>query len=139
VFVGASDYIAKVPPASRLADFKSVIESRGASPGALLVDAYGGAVNRVPATATAFVHRDTLASIQYFATGDAVSARAWVNSSRARLSRATSGAAYVNYIDPHLANWQRAYYGKNLARLQQIKHRYDPHNLFHFAQSIRPV
>jgi FAD/FMN-containing dehydrogenase len=137
VFVGASDYIAKVPTASGLADFKSVIESRGASPGALLIDAYGGAVNRVSATATAFVHRDTLASIQYFATGNATSARAWVNSSRAKLSHATSGGAYVNYIDPDLANWQRAYYGKNLARLQQIKHRYDPHNLFHFAQSIR--
>jgi FAD/FMN-containing dehydrogenase len=139
VFVGASDYIANVPPAIRLADFKDVIESRGTSAGALLIDAYGGAVNRVPATATAFVHRDTLASIQYFATGDAASARAWVNSSRAKLSHATSGGAYVNYIDPDLANWQRAYYGKNLARLQQIKHRYDPHNLFHFAQSIRPA
>ena len=139
LFVGASDYIAKVPPATRLADFKSVIDSRGASAGALLIDAYGGAVNRLPPTATAFAHRDTLASIQYFATGDAASARAWVNASRARLSHATSGAAYVNYIDPHLTNWQHAYYGRNLARLRQIKRRHDPHNLFHFAQSIRPA
>jgi FAD/FMN-containing dehydrogenase len=139
VFVGASDYIARVPPAIRLAGFRDVIDSRGAAPGALLIDAYGGAVNRVPATATAFVHRDTLASIQYFATGDAASARAWVNASRTRLSNVTSGAAYVNYIDPELANWQQAYYGRNLARLRQVKRRYDPHNLFHFAQSIRPA
>jgi len=138
VFVGASDYIAKVPSPAQAARFRSVIESRGTAPGALLIDAYGGAVNRVSATATAFAHRDTLASIQYFATGDAASARAWVNASRARLAPATSGAAYVNYIDPDLRNWQHAYYGPNLARLRRVKHRYDPHNLFHFAQSIRP-
>ncbi len=106
--------------------------------GALLIDSYGGALNRVSPTATAFVHRNTLASIQYFAAGDAVSARKWVNASRATLAPATSGAAYVNYIDPDLANWQAAYYGSNLARLRQVKRRYDPHNLFHFAQSIRP-
>jgi FAD/FMN-containing dehydrogenase len=104
----------------------------------LLIDAYGGALNRISPTATAFVHRRTLASIQYFAAGDAGSARAWVNASRAALKPAVSGAAYVNYIDPDLANWQQAYYGTNLARLKRVKRRYDPHNLFHFAESIRP-
>jgi FAD/FMN-containing dehydrogenase len=139
VFVGASDYIAKVPSQPQAALFRSVVESRGTAPGALLIDAYGGAVNRVPATATAFPHRDARASIQYFATGDASSARAWVNASRAKLAPATSGAAYVNYIDPDLRNWQQAYYGRNLARLQLVKRRHDPHNLFRFAQSIRPA
>ncbi|MFL5929156.1 MAG: FAD-binding oxidoreductase [Gaiellaceae bacterium] len=139
VFVGASDYVAAVPSAAVAARFRNVVESRGAAPGALLIDAYGGAVNGVAPTATAFSHRNMRASIQYFATGDAASARAWVNASRARLAPATSGAAYVNYIDPALRNWQHAYYGPNLARLQRVKRRYDPHNLFHFAQSVRPA
>ena len=137
-FVGASDYFRAVPGAAQLAKFRSVIEARGAASGALLIDAYGGAPNRVSPAATAFVHRNELASIQYFAAGDGSSARAWVDASRTTLRPAVSGAAYVNYIDPHLANWQQAYYGSNLPRLRQVKHRYDPHNLFRFAQSIRP-
>ncbi len=84
------------------------------------------------------MHRNELASIQYFAAGNGASARAWVNSSRAALKPAVSGAAYVNYIDAALANWQQAYYGSNLPRLRTVKKKYDPHNLFHFAQSIRP-
>jgi FAD/FMN-containing dehydrogenase len=138
-FVGASDYIATVPTTSELARFRTVVEARGAASGALLIDAYGGALNRVPPSATAFVHRRELASIQYFAAGEGASARAWVDASRAALTPAVSGAAYVNYIDPHLANWQHAYYGANLPRLREVKKRYDPHDLFHFAQSIRPA
>jgi FAD/FMN-containing dehydrogenase len=134
-FAGASDYLAAVPSPARLAKFADVVEARGASSGALLIDAYGGAINRVKPAATAFVHRNMLASIQYYAGG--AGARAWVDSSRAALKPAVSGAAYVNYIDPHLANWQRAYYGANLARLRTVKKKYDPHNLFHFPQSIR--
>jgi FAD/FMN-containing dehydrogenase len=136
-FVGASDYIAKVPTATQLAAFRHVIETRGAQSGALLIDAYGGALNRVAPGSTAFVHRNQLASIQYFAAGDGASARGWVDGARAALKPAVSGQAYVNYIDPHLTNWQHAYYGTNLPRLQHIKNEADPHNLFHFAQSIR--
>jgi FAD/FMN-containing dehydrogenase len=135
-FVGASDYLAKVPASTHLAAFADVVEQRGASSGALLIDAYGGSINRVKPGATAFVHRNVLASIQYYAGG--AGARAWVDASRAALRPAVTGAAYVNYIDPHLANWQTAYYGANLARLRAVKKKYDPHNLFHFPQSIKP-
>jgi FAD/FMN-containing dehydrogenase len=137
-FVGASDYIARVPSAAHLRAFRHAIEARGILSGALLIDAYGGALNRIAPNVTAFAHRNMLASVQYFAAGDGASARSWVDSSRAALRPSTSGAAYVNYIDPHLANWQQAYYGVNLPRLRRVKRHYDPHDLFHFAQSIRP-
>jgi hypothetical protein len=32
-----------------------------------------------------------------------------------------SGAAYVNYCDLDLTDWQAAYWGANLDRLKQIK------------------
>ena len=63
------------------------IERRQRNPslgsGALLLDAYGGALNRPAADATAFVHRDMLFSLQYlayFSGGTAGRAsRRWIN------------------------------------------------------------
>jgi hypothetical protein len=47
-----------------------------------------------------------------------------------------SGAAYVNYCDLDLTDWQTAYWGGNLARLKQIKTAVDPDNVFRHAQSV---
>jgi Berberine and berberine like len=46
------------------------------------------------------------------------------------------GEGMVNFIDPRLPDWRRAYYRDNYDRLTQIKHHYDPHDFFHFPQSI---
>lgn len=47
-----------------------------------------------------------------------------------------TSAAYVNFPDPDLRQWQSAYYGDNYDRLVRIKHRYDPGGLFHYAQAV---
>jgi hypothetical protein len=47
---------------------------------------------------------------------------------------------YINYPDVDMLNyayWPQLYYGPNYEFLQQVKKKYDPHNLFHHAMSIR--
>ncbi|CAG8580338.1 7006_t:CDS:1 [Paraglomus occultum] len=48
-------------------------------------------------------------------------------------------AAYINYIDSTVKNWQEAYYADNYSRLQKVKSRWDPTNFFRFKQSIEPI
>jgi Berberine and berberine like len=123
------------------------IERRQANPsqgsGALLLDAYGGAINRVPEDATAFVHRDQLFSIQYLAyfgsAGAEGPSRAWVGGVHRAMRPFVSGQAYQNYIDADLLRWPRAYYGPNHRRLREVKARYDASFFFRFPQAIPPA
>jgi hypothetical protein len=134
-FQGKSDYVTRALPAAGRQAMIQAIEARqlqGGS-GALLCDSYGGAINRVAPGATAFVHRRTLFSIQYFAQDPG---SGWVASAHSSMRPYVSGQAYQNYIDPGLRSWQRAYYGANYARLETIRQRVDPHHFFNFPQAI---
>lgn len=108
-------------------------------------DSLGGAVNRVGATDTAFVHRSALFLAQYIAnypdpgvgSGPGVDqSQAWLRDVWSTMRPYASGEAYQNYADPQLADWEQAYYGANAPRLRQLKQSYDPDGLFRFPQGI---
>jgi FAD/FMN-containing dehydrogenase len=44
---------------------------------------------------------------------------------------------YRNYPDINFKNWNTQYYGSNYKRLQQVKNKYDPHNLIRHEQSVQ--
>jgi FAD/FMN-containing dehydrogenase len=144
-FAAASDFALR--PLS-LAGIQAVVrgvESRTRGPAggtSVLLDSYGGAIRSVPPGGSAFSHRAALFSFQEIASwapgGPSAANLAWLRAFHASLRPYVSGTAYLNYIDPGQRDWQQAYYGSSLKRLQSVKRTYDPRNVFHFAQSIRP-
>jgi FAD/FMN-containing dehydrogenase len=131
IFQAKSDYVVTpLPAAGRTA---MVAGAEAAGSGAFLCDAYGGAIARVNADQTAFVHRGPLFCIQYYS---GVAATGWVHQAWTKMRPFVSGNAYQNYIDPDLKGWEQAYYGRNLARLKQTRARVDPHHYFNFPQAI---
>jgi hypothetical protein len=109
---------------------------------AVLCDTYGGAINKVAADATAFVHRaNTKYVMQYYMQWDSASATnaniAMMRTLYASMRPFVSGGCYVNYCDLDLGDgYAKAYWGDNLARLMKIKAEVDPKNMFKHAQSV---
>lgn len=104
---------------------------------------WGGAYNRVPPDATAFVHRAELFQLKHAAVVDPPVTRAagaaahrWVGRSSASVHPWGSGRVFQNFADPDLEAWADAYYGTNYDRLVRIKARYDPANVLRFHQSL---
>jgi hypothetical protein len=132
-------------PAQVALNVEAVVNLRSHAPslgGGLAFDAYGGAINRVAKDATAFVHRDKLACIQatyswssYTDAAEIAAGQEWLTWLGSHVFNPKSGA-YQNYIDPTLTDWPTAYYGSNLARLTSVKKKYDPTDVFTFAQSV---
>ncbi len=130
-FNAKSDYVGSPLSSAGRSAMIAAAEHSGA--GALLCDAYGGAIKDVAPTATAFVHREPLFCIQYYGDGSTAD---WISQAHTKLHPFVSGMAYQNYIDPSLPNWEHAYYGQNLQRLKATRTRVDPHHYFNFPQAI---
>ncbi|GAB7045895.1 FAD-binding oxidoreductase [Catenuloplanes indicus] len=124
----------------------------------LLLVSYGGQVNTVAPDATAMPQRDSIMkAIYYVIWTDPDGEQAnldWIRRWYGEMHRDTGGVpvpggvtdgSYINYPDVDTTDprwntsgvpWHTLYYKGNYPRLQRVKARWDPRNLFHHAMSI---
>jgi FAD/FMN-containing dehydrogenase len=101
-----------------------------------------GAVRRVAADATAFSHRDaefsTVITAAWRNPADDAANVAWVRGYYEALRPYAEEGAYVNFLGAEDQGLVPASYAGNFGRLQEVKQRYDPENVFRLNQNIRP-
>jgi FAD/FMN-containing dehydrogenase len=110
----------------------------------IFIEHLGGAVARVPADATAFGHRaapfDLIVIAGGFRPEETEQNFAWARGVSSAMRPFMSGGAYVNYLGADAdADAVRAAYGPAWDRLVALKTKYDPENVFHLNQNIRPT
>ena len=103
-----------------------------------------GAVSRVAEDATPFAYRDGgWAGVIVGVDPDPANAELisnWARNYWDELHPSSAGGAYVNFLmNDEGQERVRASYRGNHDRLAQIKRRYDPDNVFHINQNIRPA
>jgi FAD/FMN-containing dehydrogenase len=113
--------------------------------GQLLLEHFHGAATRVRPTDTAFPHRapgyNLLVLGQWVDPAAGAANVGWVRDTFAAMARHFAPGKYVNYLNAdELGHGDalRAAFGPNLARLQELKQRYDPENVFHLNQNVKP-
>jgi len=104
----------------------------------------GAACSEVDPEATAYYWRAgefvATAKIYWYDGSDTSTCMEWAQRVKDALTpfALEAKATYINYIENPFAGWQEAYYGRNYARLQRVKSRFDPGNFFHFPLAIEP-
>ena len=156
-----STYMKRTFSAAECATLYELLASQNARGFVLEVDGYGGAINNSDrARDTAIVQRSSILKLQWQCywddqKDDALHLKFMDDLYTAvytgpHVSETHQGTpfgpgyegCYMNYPDADLLRypfWPQLYYGDLYPFLQEIKHRYDPHNIFHSSMSIRPL
>lgn len=110
---------------------------------ALLLEHFHGQVARIAPEATAFAHRregfNILILGQWQDPNESAACTTWVRNTFDSLQPFLATGRYVNYLaDDEAGDPVRAAYGLNYPKLQALKAKYDPENVFHLNQNIQP-
>jgi FAD/FMN-containing dehydrogenase len=123
-----------------------MIASAAQLPGAeceIFVAQLGGAMARVEPRATPFAGRDARYIMnvhgRWSDARDDERVRAWARQVFEHAAPHATGGGYVNFLTDDEVERVAASYGANHARLQAVKHRYDPGNLFRMNLNIAPA
>ncbi|KKY31226.1 putative berberine bridge enzyme [Diaporthe ampelina] len=114
----------------------------------IIFDATGGAVADVPLNATAYAHRDKYMFYQSYAVDLlSLSNTTWtfLNDFHEELvgklpDNTMTRGTYPGYVDLNISGIpQEQYWEGNLPTLEGIKSKWDPNDVFHNPQSVRPA
>lgn len=131
----------------KLSDWEKISEHFGKSSiySTLVIEPYGGAINAYPKGGNAFIHRDVYMDIFLDVF--------WPPDDQKKMKDVTgyldhfmnvlmkpylNGHAYQNYPRRTQTDYRWLYWGTFFESLLLIKQKYDPHNFFHYQQSISP-
>lgn len=156
-----SAYMRRNFPASQIvALYEHLTTSEIDNPTAMAqLHSYGGMVNAVASSATASVHRDSFFKLVLYAqwsdSNDDAKYIGWLRNFYREMYADTGGVpvpnevtdgCFINYPDIDLGDprynqsgvpWYTLYYKENYPRLQQIKRKWDPRDIFRHSQSIQ--
>jgi len=125
---------------------ETVIEYAGKLPSPqceIFIALLGGEANRIATDATAYAHRSVEFVMNVHGRWDEPDQDALcIGWSRAFFEAAkpfAMGGVYVNFMTEEETDRIGAAYGSNYDRLARVKQKYDPGNLFHLNQNIRPA
>ena len=100
------------------------------------------ACHDVAADATAWGHRDATYAVviagMWPDPADNEANTQWVKDFDAAIAPHSQGGGYINFASADDQSKVAENFGVNYPRLQEVKRRYDPDNLFHLNQNIRP-
>lgn len=132
---------------TELADgaLNSIIEFAGKLPSPqceIFIGLIAGAPNRISPDAMAYGQRDAKFVLnvhgRWNEAMDDQKCIGWARDFFSVSAPYASAGAYVNFMTEEEGDRVAAAYGSNYERLVQVKRRYDPENVFHFNQNIKP-
>lgn len=144
-----SSYMKAAFPQEHIAAmWKHLSHAEHPNPQALVqIDSYGCQINAVDSAATAVAQRSSIMKLQFqtYWTSEADDQvnLDWIRAiytdmygEQGPLPDDVLDGCYVNYPDVDMEQWPLLYYKDNYARLQAVKSRWDPLNVFNHQQSI---
>jgi FAD/FMN-containing dehydrogenase len=109
----------------------------------IVIEHFHGAASRVPIAATACTMRTTGFNVviisQWATPSETEAGMAWARQTHSALTPFLAPMRYMNYLEVDAADATTVAYGQNLAKLRELKKKYDPDNFFHHNVNITPA